>query len=274
MLVPIPGKRNGIAYLLWRWLLRKNGAFQAQHDAYFFGPSHGINDYNSLPRYKQSHVKPDKQYSILPTVLSIAGDCKDKVIADLGCGTGFFTTPFAQCGARHAYGIDNSREQLTLATQHSNVSYHLSDIFTDALPQVDVFIAPFVMNYARTVPILRHFFQTLHKSLRQDGSVVFVVDLPNNKQLKRFGALKRIDGAKGDGATMYIELFNEEKKICELIAFYFMPETIEKELQNVGFKEIRWHSPIISDEGVKALGTDFWKGYIEDSELGYLTAQK
>ncbi len=273
MLIPIPGKRNGIAYLLWSWLLKKYGAFSAWHDAYFFGPSHGINDYNSLPRYNNSHTKPDKQYSILPTVLSIAGKCGDKIIADLGCGTGFFTTAFAH-QAKHIYGIDNSEAQLRLATKHKKVSYHLKDIFVDPLPQVDVYIAPFVVNYARTIPILRHFLQLLYEGLYQGGKVVFVVDLPNNKHLRRFGAVKRIDGVTMDGASMSIELFNDEKKICELSAFYFTAETIEKELKAAGFKEITWHKPIVSDEGKRKMGANFWEGYIEDSELGYLAAKK
>ncbi len=259
--------------MLWRWLLHNNGAFCAWYDKYYFGPSHGINDYNSLPRYKQSHVKPDKQYSILPTVLSIAGEYKDKVIADLGCGTGFFTTQFADNGA-YVYGLDNSSEQLALAAKHERIHYYLRDVFIDQLPLVDVFIAPFVLNYARTVPILRHFLQTIYKNLREDGRAVFVVDLPNGKQLKRFGATKHIDGISRDGANMSIVLFNEETKICELSAFYFTPETIEKELYAAGFKQVYWHNPIVSDEGVQTLGTDFWKGYIEDSELGYLTAHK
>jgi hypothetical protein len=114
----------------------------------------------------------------------------------------------------------------------------------------------------------------LYKNLNEHGKVIFVVDLPNGKQLKRFGATKRIDGIQRDGARMSIELFNEEKKICELSAFYFTPQTIEKELGAAGFKRIQWHTPIVSKEGVQALGTDFWNGYVEDSELGYLTAQK
>ncbi len=273
MFIPRLHRPNAFAYLFWRWAGKKYGKFSAYQDAYFFGPSHGINDYDSLSRYKESHVKPDKQYSILPTVLQLAGTVQDKIVVDLGCGTGFFTIPLAEHGA-YVYGIDNSKAQLTLAPSHPRIIYCLRDIFVDSLPMVHVFIAPFVVNYARTVPILRHFFQTLYKSLAEDGQAVFVVDLPNGKQLRRFGAMKRIVGKERDGAKLCIELFNDQEKICELSAFYFTPETIERELRAVGFKEIRWHTPIVSDEGVQALGTDFWNGYVEDSELGYLTAQK
>ena len=274
MLIPIPKRRNAFAYLLWNWLLKKNGAFSTWNDAYFFGPSHGINDYDTISQYKNSHSKPDKQYSILPTVIQLAGSCANKIVVDLGCGTGFFTVPFAKHGALHVYGIDNSKEQLALAYSQPNITYVLRDVFVDSLPRADVIIAPFVANYARTLPILRHFFQKLYNSLEKDGIAVFVIDFPNNRELKRFGAIKKIIGNLEDGALISIELFNNEEKICELSAFYFNPATIEKELKNVGFKEIEWHSPIISDEGQQRFGRDFWKNYLDDPELGYLTVKK
>lgn len=268
---PTLGKLLG--YLLWKKIFRKNGKFCAHLDQYFWGPSRGLNEYNEIKDYKISHIKPDKQYSILPTVINLVGDYKDKVIVDLGCGTGFFCIPFIH-GAKKIFGIDNSRTQLDLAKKHQNIEYLCQDIFISPLPIGDIIIAPFVANYASSVYVLEYFFQSIYQSLSPDGKVVFVFDLPNKKELKKFGALKKILGPIRDEAKIQIILFNGEEKICDLNATYFTPATIEVMLKKVGFKNITWHKPIISKEGINVLGNSFWDGYVSDPELGYLTAKK
>lgn len=271
-------RRNALGYLLWRWILRNNGPSLSRLDAFFFGPSRGINDYDSLAgNYKESDVKPDKLHSILPTVLNMVGDCKDKTIIDIGCGAGFFTLPLAKLGASVICGVDISENQISIASKvsyHQAISYVVGDAFIQHGGPVDIITAPFVANYARTVSILRHFFGLVHRSLREGGKAVFVVDLPNGKSLKRFGAIKTLLGPPTDETFIQIDLFNEDRKICELRAVYYTPKTIERLLMEVGFKNICWHKPIVSEEGINAMGADFWKGYTADPELGYLTVEK
>ncbi len=270
---------NALAYLLWRWLLKDKGSFVSELDAFFFGASRGMNDYDLLAgNYTRSNVKPDKLYSILPTVLDMVGNCHDKTIIDIGCGAGFFTLPLAKLGASRVWGIDNSRAQIELASKvsfHSAINYVVADAFVQksSVP-ADVITAPFVVNYARTVPILKHFFDLIYSSLRESGKAVFVVDLPNGKCLKRFGATKTLLGPAVDETVIELELFNEEKSLCTLRAIYYTPETIERLFREAGFKNVRWHRPIISEEGIRAMGADFWNDYTADPELGYLTAEK
>ena len=271
-------RRNAIAYLLWRFLLSNSGSFVAWFDAFFFGPSRGMNDYDLLAAsYKKSAVKPDKRYSILPTVLKMVGDCTGKTVIDMGCGTGFFTLPLAELGASTVCGVDNSREQIKIASRaspHSAIHYTVGDIFIQHGGPVDVINAPFVVNYARTIPTLRHFFGLVHSSLRKDGKAVFVVDLPNGKNLERFGAAKTLLGPHADETVIRINLSNEERKICSLTAVFYTPQTIGRLLRKVGFRNICWHRPVVSEEGIRVMGADFWKDYTADPELGYLTAEK
>jgi hypothetical protein len=175
------------------------------------------------------------------------------------------------------YGIDNSQAQIELAEKaspHTAVSYVLSDVFVDRMPSTDIVVAPFVPNYARTISILHYFFQQIHDQLREGGKAVFVIDLPNGKSLKRFGAVKTLCSARTDETVIQIDLFNEEKKICTLTSVYYTPGTIEHLLRAAGFRHICWHTPIVSDDGIRSMGADFWKGYTADPELGYLTAEK
>src|SRR3990167_4134420 len=136
-----------------------------------------FNNFNVLARrYQKSHVKPDKQYSILPTILRLVGDTGGKTILDMGCGDGFFGRPMAQYGAKLVIGFDNSNEQLKLARQWQfpNLEFRLGDIFQDNLPKADVINAPFVANYANTPEELTKFFSRVNGALNRNGLAVFV----------------------------------------------------------------------------------------------------
>jgi len=236
-----------------------------------------LNDYNKLSEsYQQTAVKPDKQFSTLPTVLKIAGNFENKIVLDLGCGSGFFSNEFAHNGAKKVFGVDNSVEQINLAKKNplENTEYVLADIFKDNLPVADIVNAPYVVNYATDINQLVKLFQNIYASLNKNGMLIIVVDLPEGKDLKKFGAVKNVLGEKIDGAKIEINLFNGEKFICTLNAVYFLPSTLEKTLRSIGFSDIAWHKPIVSDDGIKKFGEDFWKDYVESPELGYLTAIK
>ena len=238
------------------------------------------NDYNNpnefAEQYQRTLTKPDKLFSTLPTVLKLAGDCKDKVVVDLGCGSGFFTNEFAKKGAKKVVGVDNSREQLQRAkrNQLKNVEYMLGNIFEQSLPVADIILAPYVINYATDKKQLVKLFQHIHQSLNPNGILIGVVDLPEGRDLKKFGAIKEMKGKKTDGAQIKTKLYNKGKYICTLNAVYFTPPTLEHALQSVGFESITWQRPIISSNGLKKLGEKFWNGYCEAPELGYITAIK
>lgn len=236
-----------------------------------------LNDYTELSEtYRQTATKPDKQFSTLPTVLKIAGDVEGKTILDLGCGGGFFSNAFARKGAKKVFGIDNAAEQISLAKKSAleNTAYIVADIFEDALPTADIVLAPYVVNYATDTKELAKLFQNIYASLKKNGKLVMVVDLPEGRDLKKFGAVKSVLGEKVDGARIEIQLFNKDKFICTLSAVYFTPSTLEKVLYDVGFADVVWSEPIIANEGIKRFGDEFWEGYLESPELGYISAVK
>lgn len=237
------------------------------------------NDYTKLsPVYIKTDQKPDKLYSHLPTVLQLVGDCKNKTILDLGCGSGFYTLEIANVGAGKVIGMDNSMAQLALANEHSTgptITYIHGDIFSDSLPHCDIIVAPYVINYSKDVAILESLFKKFFDSLENGGKVVLVLDIPSRSNLTRFGATKVLLGEDEDGTRIRIDLYTEDgTHICPLYCTYFKIKTVQSMLQKVGFRKIRWHNPIVSDEGVEVMGREFWDGYINDPQLGYLTAEK
>ena len=60
-----------------------------------------FNNFRLLAKpYQGTDQKPDKHYSILPTVIQLVGDARDKTVLDIACGSGFFSFPIASmaCG--------------------------------------------------------------------------------------------------------------------------------------------------------------------------------
>lgn len=245
-----------------------------------------INNFNVLARcYQQSHVKPDKQYSILPTILKLVGDLQGKTVLDLGCGDGFFSRPMAQSGAKWVIGLDNSEEQLKLAGQWQlpNLELRLADIFQDDLPMADVINAPFVANYANTSNELTKFFVRVNGALNKNGRAVFVMDIRNfpcgNLGYRRMRAVGATKMTTGDypgifGPNLSVTLWNGGRKpICVLRVRQHSQIAIQTALQEAGFQNIRWHLPIVSAEGIERYDKKFWDGYPEHCELAYITAR-
>lgn len=235
------------------------------------------NDYGALAvEYQSTHQKPDKQYSILPTVLELAGELEGKTLLDLGCGDGFFARELAHAGAKKVFGMDNSEKQIALANERptDGVDYAVADIFTAQLPPNDITICPFVANYAESAQTLTEFFERIRGALTENGKLVLVVDLPTGANLEKFGAVKIVEHPGEDGSPMRIRLYDKGDLIVELNAFYYSKETVERALTRSGFHDIAWRAPIISKEGIGKLGQEFWAGYVNNPELGYLTARK
>jgi len=235
-----------------------------------------MNSYDEIAEcYARTADKPDKAYSTLSTVLALAGRLDGKTVLDLGCGDGYFTRPLARQGAATIIGIDRSSKQIALAkaTASDNIEYRLADAFTDPLPKADVINCPYILNEIADVSALADFFRRLFVALNPHGTLILVYDKPAGRDHRKFGAVKTVSDFK-DGASMRVDLYNRETLICTLNLTYFTEDTIIRLLRDAGFQNIRMHQPIVSDKGKRAMGEAFWNGYVENCELGYLTAEK
>lgn len=232
-----------------------------------------LNNYDQLAtEYNKTDLKPDKHFSILPTILQAVGDLSGKTVLDLGCGSGFFSRAFADAGAKDVLGIDSSVAQIDLAKQapRLNVNYIVEDVFKDVLPNADIVCAPFLSNYLSLKTELVSFLKRVRCALREGGKAVFVIDLPSGRDLKRYGARKTVHGSYNDSTPMTLELFDGcEKTICALEAYYVERTTFEASLEEAGFSVIRKIQPIVSEDGMDAYGAEYWNRYLVDTELGY-----
>lgn len=235
-----------------------------------------LNNYNKIADiYKESNTKPDKLYSILPTVLDIMKNrcISPKVITDLGCGDGFFTFPLSRMYKdAKVIGMDNSEAQIEKAQQNKKklhleqTTFVKSDIFKDSIRLSDIIAAPFVFGYC-TEDELKTFLIKLKNSLCPGGVLVIVLDDPKGIDNRKYGAKKTVVDD-----SLEIELYdNSQKYITTLHAIYHYPKSFVAILEEVGFINITVHNPIISDEGLQKYGQEWWGDYVKHSELYYIS---
>jgi len=206
-----------------------------------------INNYDKIfLKYQKTNIKPDKKYSMLPTILKLASPIKNKTVLDIGCGDGFFTFAFAE-KAKMVYGIDNSTNQIKEAkkSSKSNTEFILEDMKVFKYPIVDIINAPFVIGYIKSRTELKQLFGKCYNSLNKSGKMIGIIDMPKSifHNNKRFGSIKKVEGDfLKEGSDLIIELYNDDIKI--------------------------------SKKGLDKFGKPYWDEYLNNLDITYFTAIK
>ncbi len=226
-------------------------------------------------KYSRTHEKPDKKFSMLPTIIKTCKNLKNKTVIDIGCGDGFFTKSISK-KAKEVYGIDLSKERIANAKNNSssNIQYIKADMNKFNYPKSDIIIAPFVLNYEKKKNLLK-LFKKFYNSLKKSGKLICIFDMPqsiyhNNKE---YGSIKEVTPKLKEGAIILIHLYNKQY-IMTLSSYYHTKENIENLLYRTGFRSIKWITPIVSKEGIKLFGKEFWDNYIKNIDIAYLLAKK
>lgn len=125
------------------------------------------------------------------------------------------------------------------------------------------------MGYA-TEEMLKLFVRKIYDSLTPDGLAIFVLDNPKGNDGTRFGARKSVAGK-----ALTIELFDESgNALTTLHAYHHEAKSFIQLLQSTGFSKTNIHDPIISEEGMRKFGREFWENYVEEVELLYVSAKR
>lgn len=253
-----------------------------------------MNDYDSIyRRYKRTSTKPDKRFSILPTVLEIISKIYQPAkslkrtrskgvnnqewssIVDLGCGDGYFTYPLSKkYPETKVLGIDNSHKQIQLAKekyQRSNLSFYEGDgfkssILKDCIKDASLILVPFILGYLNEKQLVL-FIKRMYRFCPNGCTIVFVIDEYLGVDNSKYGARKRFDGK-----YLYIDLFSRVGKfLLTLKTMYHSIKFIKRLLKAQGFRHIKIHNPVISKVGLKQFGKKWWGDYIKRSELVYIS---
>jgi SAM-dependent methyltransferase len=115
-----------------------------------------------------------------PALQALLPDLRGRVVLDLGCGFGWFCRWARENGAAHVLGIDVSEKMLAQAsatTLDAAVTYTRADMERLELPPAsfDLVYSSLALHYIANLDGL---LSQVHRSLAQDGSLIFSVEHP------------------------------------------------------------------------------------------------
>ncbi len=230
--------------------------------------------YNTIAQQYQKSKELPKGLNIdVHTYFHLLGDIAGKSILDLGCGEGFYTRKFKQKGAATVVGVDISEKMIELARQEEareplGIEYVIGDVCKlDKIGSFDLVVASYLLNCAKTKEQLLKMCQSIYANLKPGGRFVSINDnveqLPESYPIcKKYGFTKSISEPLHEGTPITLT-FSVDGQKFSLIDYYLSKATYEWAFRSVGFKEIRWQKPIVSPEGVKKFGQEFWQDFLD-----------
>ena len=230
-------------------------------------------NYDSIAKeYKESKELPMRLHIEAYTYFNMLGNLAEKSILDLACGEGFYTRKFKDQGAAKVVGVDISQKMIELAREEEtrkfqNIEYILGDVLElGEIGSFDLVVASYLLNYARSSEELLKMCKSIFANLKPGGRFVTINSNPSQAPVsylktEKYGFIKSIDSPLIEGTPIKYTFINNHKFTFD--NYYLSIPTHEWAFQSVGFKEVRWQSPIVSPDGVKEFGQEFWQDFLD-----------
>ncbi len=234
--------------------------------------------YSSNKYSNISSIDPSKKYVQYPSSLALLGNIRDKVILDIGCGDGILTRQIALKGAQ-VYGYDNAKKQIEIAQKEEvklrqGIKYYVSNPVDFKINlKADKVIATLVLPAAQNLQELENFFKSASNYLGVGGVFISINLNPDFKPSKTIAYNRRF--TKLPDEKIKIEFFeNNQKFKFSILDSDFSFKEYEAAAKRAGFKKVQWKKLKISEEGIQALGKNFWEGYEDNCPYIGLCANK
>ena len=230
-----------------------------------------MEEYDAIAeQYRDSKRLPFRDCIERYTLFGLLGDIRGKSILDMACGDGTYTRLLKQAGASNVTGIDVSSEMIRLAEeverQHplgcKYVHQDVSDFVTRET--VDIVVAMYLLNYARTGQQLQRFCQVCHDALRPAGRFVgFNDNILSPRQgtvsWRQYGIQKsRVPNPKEGDAIRYT-ITNSDGQEFQFKNFFLSPDTYRDAFQRAGFQDFRWLDVMLHPA---QRGNPFWDTFM------------
>lgn len=99
-------------------------------------------------------------------------------------------------------------------------------------------------------------------------------DPPENFETGRaYGYSKRLEGPAVEGAPI-VWCFHLPGGTIEVTNFRLSLATMERALTAAGLREIRWHRPQVSAEGLEQWGEEHWRAFLAEPPIVFLECVK
>ncbi|MFH1302118.1 MAG: class I SAM-dependent methyltransferase [Planctomycetota bacterium] len=235
-------------------------------------------------QYKRSKQQPWRTFVECFTLMELAGDPRDMAVLDVACGEGFYTRMMRERGAARVTGVDLSQGMIDLAQkQEAQNQQGIEYILGDAreLPttdQYDLAVAAYLLNYARTREELQAMCDGIARALKPGGRFVTVnsspmLHFPSAPSFRQYGFETTTTGDWREGTPVTWTFYVDDSSI-DLENYYLSAETHEAAFRQAGFREVRWHAPQLSPEGLQDNTIDFWSPLMEQSPVAFIECVK
>lgn len=224
--------------------------------------------------YYKTNSSITKEFVVKPTLIKLIGDTNFKRILDLGCGSGYSTRIIREAGLNEIVGIDISSKQIAIARDieqknPKGISYYqgdVRDISSLQFKNFDVVTAIYLIHYASTKDELNVICKNISSLLKVGGKFVSINSNPDHPTTdnKKYGIIVNIDCPIFNGAKRRVTYLDGKEQLCSFETYFWRKDTYESALSAAGFKEIEWHRPIVSEEGISTFGKTFWNELIEN----------
>jgi len=242
-------------------------------------------DYDRIAgQYKRAKLQPWRTHIERYTLLRLAGDVAGKAVIDLACGEGYYTRALRRQGAARVVGVDLSRAMIGLAEAEEarrplGVEYRVGDVRALEVPgEFDLVFAAYLLNYAHTAEELTQMCRAVAGALRPGGRFVTANSNPAEPTGhfpadRAYGFSRRIEGELVEGAPIVWEFFLPDGSF-EVINYYLGVETMEEAFRAAGLREVRWHAPEVSPEGLREFGREHWADFLAHPPVAFIECVK
>lgn len=242
------------------------------------------NEYDSIAEaYRDSKQLSFRKYLEEYSLSEMLGEVRGKRALDLACGEGFYTRKIKHAGTAEVTGIDISAEMIRLAEEEERArplgcKYLNRDVAALELSEsVDVVVAMYLLNYAKTKEELLRFCQVSHNALRSGGRFVGINDnvrnVPNGTvSFAKYGFEKECANPPKEGDVILYKFINEGGQQFEFKNFFLAPETYEWAFQKAGFSDFEWVEPYLAPV---QQGNSFWDEFLSNPPLiGFMASKR
>ncbi len=235
-------------------------------------------------QYKRSKQQPWRTYIECFTLMELVGDPRGKAVLDVACGEGFYTRMIRERGAARVTGVDMSLGMIDLArrqeAQHQlGIDYVVGDAREwSQTDQFDLTVAAYLLNYARNRDELQAMCDGIARSLKPDGRFVSVngnpaLTFPVAPSYSKYGFETSVAGDWQEGTPIKWTFYLSDGPF-DIENYHLNVAAHEEAFRKSGFREVRWHAPRLSPEGLLASGQEFWSSFLDYPPVTFIECVK
>jgi ubiquinone/menaquinone biosynthesis C-methylase UbiE len=238
-------------------------------------------DYTPIAeQYQRSKRQPWRGFVECFTLMDLIGDLSGRSVLDLACGEGFYTRLIRHSGAARVRGLDLSEGMIALAEaqearQPLGITYAVADARElSAEDPVDLTVAAYLLNYARTPEELQAMCDGIARSLKPGGRFVTVntnpaLDLTAAPSYRTYGFETTAVGQWEEGTPIQW-IFHLEDGPFSIENYHLSVAVHEKAFERAGFSEVHWFPPRLSPEALEANDSGYWSTFMDFPPVAFI----